>query len=82
MAEKKIGKVTHYYDKIGVAIVELASPLKLGDFVTFKKGGKEVHSQKVESMQIEKESVEKAKKGDVIGMKVDEPIKEGTEVVV
>ncbi|RLC37841.1 hypothetical protein DRH29_00280 [candidate division Kazan bacterium] len=82
MADKKVGKVTHYYDKIGVAIVELAGPLKLGDSVTFKKGGEEIHSQKVESMQIEKESVDKAKKGDVIGLKVDKPIKEGTEVVI
>lgn len=82
MAEKKIGKVTHYYDKIGVAIVELTGPLKLGDSITFKKGGEEVHSQTVESMQIEKEGVDKAKKGDVVGMKVDEPIKEGSEVVV
>lgn len=81
MADKKVGKVTHYYDKIGVAIVDLASPLKLGDTVTFKKGDQELE-QKVESMQIEKAAVDKAKKGDVIGLKVEEPVKEGAEVVM
>lgn len=82
MADKKVGKVTHYYDKIGVAIVDLAGPLKLGDSVTFKKGDEEILTQTVESMQIEKAAVESAKKGDVIGLKVDEPIKEGAEVVM
>lgn len=80
MAGKKIGKVTHYYDKIGVAIVELTSDLKLGDTVTFKKGDEDVLTQTVESMQIERAGVEKAGKGDIIGLKVEQPIKEGTEV--
>ncbi len=80
MAGKKIGKVTHYYDKIGVAIVELASDLKLGDSITFKKGDEDVLAQTVESMQIERAGVEKAGKGDIIGLKVGQPIKEGTEV--
>lgn len=80
MADKKIGKVTHYYDKIGVAIVELAGNLKLGDSVTFKKGDDELLTQTVESMQIEKAGVDKAGKGDTIGLKVDEAVKEGAEV--
>ncbi len=82
MADKKIGKVTHYYDKIGVAIVELAGNLKLGDSVTFKKGDDELLTQAVESMQIEKAGVDKAGKGDTIGLKVDEAVKEGAEVYV
>jgi len=80
MADKKIGKVTHYYDKIGVVIVELAGNLKLGDSVTFKKGDDELLTQTVESMQIEKAGVDKAGKGDTIGLKVDEAVKEGAEV--
>lgn len=82
MADKKIGKVTHYYDKIGVAIVDLAGNLKLGDSVTFKKGDDELLTQTVESMQIEKAGVDKAGKGDIIGLKVEEPVKEGAEVFV
>jgi putative protease len=79
MAGKKIGKVVHYYDKIGVAIIDLASDLKLGDTVTFKKGDTE-KTETIESIQIERAAVESAKKGDVVGIKVDEPLKEGTEV--
>lgn len=80
MAEKKIGKVTHFYDKIGVAIVTLSAGLKMGDKITFKRGGEDVGEQVVESMQVEKEAVKTAKKGDVIGLHVDTPVKEGAEV--
>lgn len=79
MAGKKIGKVVHYYDKIGVAIIDLDGVLKLGDTVTFKKGDQE-KTETIESIQIERAAVESAKKGDVVGVKVDEPLKEGTEV--
>lgn len=80
MAEgKKIGKVTHYYDKIGVAIIELAGTLKVGDKIKFVRGEDELE-QTVNSMQIERAGVESAKKGQVIGVKVDSLIKEGTTV--
>ena len=80
MADKKVGKVTHYYDKIGVAIVSLDAPLKLGDTVTFKRGEAEF-SQPVDSMQIERAAVETAKKGDVVGIHTHEPVREGAEVL-
>ncbi|MEA1909595.1 MAG: translation elongation factor-like protein [Patescibacteria group bacterium] len=74
-----IGKVTHYYDKIGVAIIELTDTLKVGDKVTFAKGEDE-KEQSVDSIQIEKASVDKAEKGTIVGVKTEEPIKEGSEV--
>lgn len=77
--QKSIGKVVHYYDKIGVAIVELAAPLCVGDTVCFKKGEQEF-TQQVGSLQIDHEGIAKAKKKQVVGMKVDEPVKEGTVV--
>lgn len=80
MAEGKlVGKVTHYYDKAGVAIIELASTLKVGDKIKFVKGDEEVE-QTISSMQIERVGVESAKKGQVIGIKADSIIKEGTKV--
>ena len=81
VANKAIGKVSHYYDKIGVAIIELAAPLKVGDKVKFVKGDTETE-QTIDSMQIERATVESAKKGAIIGIKVDEPLKEGTMVYV
>lgn len=77
---KEIGKVTHYYDKIGVAIIELTGPLKNGDTVVFK--GKEEVEQVVASMQIDHAPVEEAKAGDVIGIKVETKINPGTQVLL
>jgi len=79
MEEKLIGKITHYFGKISVAIVELSSVLKVGDRIHVK-GHSTDFEQDVSSIQIEHENVEKAKKGDAIGIKVDEKVREGDEV--
>lgn len=80
MANLKIGKVVHYYDKIKVAIVELDADLAVGEIVKFERGGEEVFEQKVESIQIEHEKLTSAKKGDTIGLKVENEVKEGSLV--
>ena len=80
MADLKIGKVTHYYDKIGVAIVELSATLTVGEKIKFVRGGEDMFEQPVESIQIEHEKKESAGKGDVIGLKVTSEVKEGAEV--
>lgn len=72
----QIGKVTHYYDKIGVAVIELTKVLKTGDKIKFSGHDKEF-SQTVDSMQVEHLKIDQAKKGDVIGIKVEKPVKEG-----
>ncbi|QQG43322.1 MAG: hypothetical protein HYW45_03945 [Candidatus Daviesbacteria bacterium] len=78
--DKVIGKVVHYYDKLGVAIIDLETGgLKMGDQVKFKHGEEEF-TQKVESLQVDHENVESVKKGDSFGVKVDNPTKPGTEV--
>ncbi len=78
--DKPIGKVVHFYDKLGVAIIDLdKGGLKVGDEIKFKRGEEEF-SQKIESLQVDHESVDSVKKGDSFGMKVDKPTKPGTEV--
>lgn len=76
----KVGTVTHYYDKIGVAIVDLSGGLTVGEKIKFVRGGEDLFEQTVESIQIEHEKVTAAKKGDVVGLKANEAVKEGTEV--
>lgn len=76
----KIGKVSHFYDKIGVAIVDLTAGLAVGEKVKFARGGEDMFEQKIDSIQIEHKKVDSAKSGDVVGLKVDETLKEGTEV--
>lgn len=80
MTNLKVGKVTHYYDKIGVAVVELDADIGKGDKIKFVRGGEDAFEQLVDSMQVEHEKIDSAKKGDVIGLKIDQPVKEGAEV--
>ena len=78
--DNPIGKVVHYYDKLGVAIVDLTSTsLKIGDELKFKRGEEEF-AQKIESLQVDHQEVEQVKKGDSFGLKVGQPTKPGTLV--
>lgn len=76
MEEKEIGKVTHYFGKIGVAVLELTSDLKVGDTIHIK-GHSEDFTQKVDSMQVEHENIDVATAGQSVGMKVDQKVHEG-----
>ena len=80
MSNFKVGKVTHYYDKIGVAVVELEGDLSVGDKIKFTRGGEDIYEQEVTSMQVEHEKIETAKKGDTIGLKVKSEVREGAEI--
>ncbi len=75
MEEKQVGRVTHYFNKIGVAIIELEDELKVGDTVRVK-GSTTDFQQEVESMQIEHEQVQSADPGQAIGLKVTEHVRE------
>ncbi|KKQ37650.1 MAG: hypothetical protein US53_C0013G0009 [Candidatus Woesebacteria bacterium GW2011_GWA1_37_7] len=80
MTDLKIGNVTHYYDKIQVAIIELDSDLGIGDKIKFVRGGEDLFEQDVSSIQVEHQQIDKAGKGDVIGLKVEKELKDGAEV--
>jgi ribosomal 50S subunit-recycling heat shock protein len=62
---KPIGKVSHYYDKAGVAIVELQDALKVGDRIRIERG-ENSFEQEVASMQVEYKPVQEAKKGSLV----------------
>ena len=79
MAEKQIGRVSNYFDHVGVAAIKLDAALKVGDKIKIVGGDKEIE-QKVSSMQIQHEKVEKAKKGDEIGVKVKDKVHKGYRV--
>ncbi|HEY5493059.1 MAG TPA: hypothetical protein VIK15_00570 [Candidatus Anoxymicrobiaceae bacterium] len=70
MPEEEIGKITHYFNKIGVAAIELTGDLQVGDTIHIK-GHTSDWTQNVESMQVEHESIEKAGKGMSIGISVE-----------
>jgi len=80
MEEKLIGKITHYFTNIGVGVIEITEgDLKVGDKIHIK-GSTSDFEQKVGSIQIEHEKIEKAKKGDAIGLIVDQQVREGDQV--
>ena len=78
--EKLIGKVSHYFSKIGVAVIELSGSLSIGDTVRIVGGEATDFEQTIDSMEMEHEKMEKAKKGDAIGTKVKEKVREGYKV--
>ncbi len=73
---EKVGEVSHYFTKIGVAVVELTGKIKVGDSISVK-GMTTNFEQKVESMQVEGEDIEEANPGDDIGMKVADRVRKG-----
>jgi len=77
--EEPVGKVTHYFDKIGVALIDVSANIKVGDRISIK-GTKTNFEQLVQSIQIEHINVDEANKGDQIGLKVDQPVKPGDVV--
>lgn len=78
-ADKKIGEVIHFYDKILVAIVKLTAPLKSGAEVKFKHGDNEF-TQTIDSMEMDHKKISLAKKGDEVGVKVKQAVKQKTAV--
>ncbi len=78
MAEGKaeVGKVTHFYSKINVAVVQLTAPLSVGDTILIK-GDTTNFEQTVDSMQIEHQNIQRAEAGKAIGLKVKDRVRPG-----
>lgn len=73
----QIAKITHYYDKIGVAVVEvIKQPLKVGDVIKIS-GHDNEFNQTVSSLQVEHTQVKEITAGESGALKTDKPVKEG-----
>jgi putative protease len=80
MAEQEIGGVSHYFGKIGVAAIDITQgELRVGDTIHVK-GHTSDFTQAVDSMQIEHESVDVARAGESIGIKVIDHAREHDRV--
>ena len=74
--EEEIGRVTHYFSKIGVGVVELTKAgLKVGETIHIKGHTTDLY-QKVNSMQMEHAPVQAAKKGESFGLHVESQVRE------
>jgi len=77
--EKLVGKVTHYFGGLGVAVIKLSGALKDGDKMRIK-GASTDFTQLASSMEINRKKISDAKKGEDIGLKVKERVRPGDAV--
>jgi len=75
----EIGRVAHFYTRIGVAVIELTASISVGDKILIK-GANTNFEQTVESMQIEHKNVEHAEAGQSIGLELKDRAREGDVV--
>lgn len=78
--EKRIGKVTHFYNHLGVAAMEIEDgELHKGDKIHII--GRTTDTELVvDSIELNHRQIDEAHKGDNIGVKVDEHVREHDEV--
>jgi len=79
MAEEKVGVINDYFARVGVAGIDLSGSLRVGDTIHIK-GHTTDFEQMVDSMQIEHESVEEARAGASVGIKVADRCRGGDTV--
>jgi translation elongation factor EF-1alpha len=80
MGEEEIGRITHFFPKISVAVIEVpAGSLKVGETIRVK-GHTSDFTQTVDSLQMEHLQVPEIKKGGSAGLKVKEHVREGDKV--
>ena len=80
MAEHLVGTVSHYWGKLEVAGIELSAALEVGDTIHIL-GHTSDFTQTVDSIQIEQETVESAKAGDSLGVKMKERARVNDQVL-
>ena len=76
---QEVGRVSHFFTKISVAVIELTATVSVGDRILMK-GPTTNLEQTVDSMEIEHEKVQRAEAGQSIGMKVKDRVRE-TDIV-
>lgn len=78
--EEEIGRITHYFSKINVGVLEITKGyVHVGDTIHIKGHTTDFY-QKIQSMQVEHASVESAEEGMQVGLKVETSVREGDVV--
>jgi putative protease len=80
MSEEQVGIIVKFFAKPSVAAIEVTSgSIKKGDLLRFK-GHTTDFTEEVASLEIDNQSVEEAKKGDLVGIKIKERVRENDKV--
>lgn len=72
----RVGKITHYFDRISVAVLALDQEVKVGETIHIQGRTTDI-TQRIASMEIEHQKIESAGPGDEVALKVIEPVREG-----
>jgi putative protease len=80
MSEEQVAVIVKFFAKPSVAALEVTSgTIKTGDLLKYK-GHTTDFTEEVTSMEIDNQSIEEAKVGDLIGVKVKERVRENDKV--
>lgn len=79
MEYQYVGTVTHYFDRLGVAVIHLDDELYLDDWIMFE-GPRTSLEQQVVSMQVNREPIDKGERGEEVAVKTEEAVREGDRV--
>lgn len=79
MAEDLIGEVTHYFSRVGVAVLKIETPVHRGEWIRFRGHTTDLLMQVV-SMEIQHEQIEEANPGDDPAIKVPDRVRVGDSV--
>jgi putative protease len=75
----KVGRITHFYPKAGVAVLEVLASIRKGDRIAIRGSTTNI-SQVVESMEIEHKPLNEAQAGQKVGLKVAGRVRENDMV--
>lgn len=79
--KEHIGHISNYFQKIGVAEITLkAGQLAVGDKILFTGNTTGAYKTTVNGIRLDDKPVEKAKKGDVISVKLDSKVRRNDKV--
>lgn len=74
MEEIRVGKVTHFFSRIGVAVLSLTETIRVGDTIRVRGRTTDL-IQQVESMQIAHKAVSEARPGEDVALKVNDRVR-------
>lgn len=74
MEEIRVGKVTHFFGRIGVAAFALTETIRMGDTIRIRGRTTDL-TQRVESMQIAHKAVSEARPGEDVAIKVNDRVR-------
>ena len=74
-----VGEVTHFYNRICVAVLDVKNTIRVGDQIHIL-GHSTDYQQKVKSLQIEHEQIQEAGPGMEVALKVERLAHRGDKV--